>query len=234
MAKIWTLIIKGPGRAENGLTRARVSAEQATKKSHHIFVYDNSRLNVGIGKAQHEAQLAALSDPEMLYFAKLDDDASLPAGAWDDLIACIGHAIKHGLKVGAAMARPPGVEPLVLSRMDGVVIPKRGFHSLHTKDGLAWTVCDMVGGGATIYTRGALEDGCMADPAYFAAGVDIDIAWNMVDRGYVSLLCDPPCSYHFHAEVSSPSYDATRYAVKHRMTAARRFEKKWGLGVRFA
>ena len=122
----------------------------------------------------------------------------------------------------------------MLKNAGGVVVPSRGARARGKTGRSVWRACDMVGSGATIYTRSVLEDGCLADPGLFSAGVDIDVSWAMLQAGYCSLLCDPPASQHFHKDVSSPEYDAVRYAVKHRMAAARRFERKWGLGVRFA
>lgn len=235
MAELWTLIIRGPHRAPVGFERAHASAEKATVKPHHIHVHDNRAKNIGIGPAQHRSQLMALEDPEMRYWAKLDDDATVPPGCWDDLVFCLDEARKAGFRAAAAMACPPGLTPLFLVKDGRTVRPKRGPAIRRAKSGQCiWRVCGMVGSGASVYTREVLEAGCVADPGFFSAGVDLDVAWHMQSLGYVSLLCDPPASQHFPKQVNSHEYEMIRRAAEHRSSAATYFAKKWGLEVCFA
>jgi GT2 family glycosyltransferase len=236
MPEVWTLILRGPRRAPKGFERAFASAEKATGRTHHIHVHDNREENIGIGPAQRMAQDAAMADPEMRYFAKLDDDATVPPGAWDALIVHIKAAAGcRGLRPGAAMAAPPRFKPVVFRRdRESVWAERVGPDDPGVRAGAGWVACEMVGGGATVYTRAVLRAGCLADPGYFSTGVDFDIHWRMRRLGFCSLLCDPPVSTHTHGEVSLGGYSDIRHAVVNVAAAVKHFESKWSLTPRFA
>jgi hypothetical protein len=210
----------------------------------------NYRKNVGVGPALVESIARFMVDSSIRpdYWAKVDDDALIPYGCWDDLIDAMEmHNQTFPNKTVRAMANvnPQKLSPQMVNVVDGrgesqgkKVLRFTNRASLRRsfagKGGrrIDYAVCDQVGHGATVFDWRLFSDhGLMVDSNYIVGGVDIDFTMQIKAGNCVSLLCGPPFSQHFHAKCSDPSgeYNKIRYNKEQIRKSGAYFEQKWGV-----
>lgn len=165
------------------------------------------------------------------YWAKLDDDAILPRGAWDLLIRCINFEKDRGIKVGAAFMAPIHTRGYVLKvdKKQKLLRTTTTPHSINDQSWAKWLLFDCVGSGATVFIDDVFYDGCNFVPRYKTGGSDVDMFWQMTQKGFKTIMCVRPNSIHEHQRCSNKSYDSIRRSRKELKKSAKIFFERWGL-----
>lgn len=249
---ITTVLVHTPLRPTGCALRALQSLRKATKRSHVVeFVvqgpmrkdvklpdpkefkddfklkYYMEPINTGVPTRLAES----VERRRTPFWAKLDDDARLPSGAWDILIKCMMYECELGNKIGAAqMAPQPG--PTLLLHPDyqkKMLRVQRRAHAVRNFSWAKWHLVDVVGSGSSVFNGEVFEKGCQFVRDYKTGGSDIEIGWQMVQKNYKSILCVKPLSVHEHERCSSQKYQSVRMNKKEFKKSARIFFKRWGL-----
>lgn len=161
------------------------------------------------------------------WWAKLDDDTTIETGGWDKLISCI-----ELTNAGCAMANPNGE-----MRAKDLVTLGNQLHLLDSPNEpvrfgeLAFTECDFVGDGATVFDMNVFSEGAEYDSNMKLGGADIDLAYQMKLMGFRALMCNPPISTHTHKLCSSKKYDKIRYNAERIAKSGKVFREKWGVDI---
>ena len=163
------------------------------------------------------------------YWAKVDDDVILADGSFDTILHVMEVASKGGKKIGCVHMNIGGIGPTLLSEQDGTLVYKHGSHE---KLSLMWGdvyVVDFVGTGATVFSRLPFENGCRFDPEYTIGGVDVDMAWQMTQKGIRSvLMLRPGCRHDVHM-CSPGNYVSVRWDAESINKSRQLFLRKWGI-----
>lgn len=247
-----SLVIHHPSRRLECLFDCLASLRTATAAPHHITLYmQGTRDDVTIEELRDFVSPADLSitvfgehmgpvvprilsldsvrDINPKWWAKLDDDAAVPPGAWDLLAEALEHA---GEDAFCAMASPNGtLLPRRFVTQGAALVLEQDPRDtpVQVRPELAYTVCDFVGDGATVFRASPfLDDGLCFDVA-FERGADLDLLFAAHAFGFHALLCSPPDSKHDHASCANPEYDAVRYDAQAVWRAAVAFRQKWKL-----
>lgn len=246
---VTTALVHTPTRSRRCMFRALESLRFSTKQPHRVELIIQGALKPGAllprPEDYPEIALSIFQEDENLgvptrlaesterlstdFWAKLDDDAAVPRGAWDTLIRLHDAEAAAGVKTGSAfMAPKPG--PIRVFRVKENVLRTVGApHSTKNKPFAKWHVVDCVGSGATVFRREVFEAGCHFVRRYFSGGSDVDIAWQMHVAGFKSILCVRPLSEHFHSECSPQKYDKVRYNSATLAKSAETFFDRWGM-----
>ena len=163
------------------------------------------------------------------YWAKVDDDVILADGSFDTMLLTIELAEKRGHKVGCVHMNIGDTRPVLLKPAGGILEYVPGQHD---KLPVTWGdiyVIDFVGTGATLFTRTPFETGCQFDPEYRIGGVDVDMAWQMTQKGIRSLLMKNPRSKHDLNKCSPNEYVKVRWNPEQINRSGKIFKRKWGL-----
>jgi GT2 family glycosyltransferase len=163
------------------------------------------------------------------YWAKVDDDVILADDSFDTMLLTIELAQKRGHKVGCVHMNIGDTRPILLKPCDGALAYVPGQHE---KLPVTWGdifVIDFVGTGATIFTPTPFEEGCQFDDRYRIGGVDIDMAWQMTQKGIRSILMINPRSLHDLKNCTPNEYVKVRWNPDEINRSGRLFRQKWGL-----
>jgi GT2 family glycosyltransferase len=163
------------------------------------------------------------------YWAKVDDDVILAEGSFDTMLLTIDLAQKRGHKVGCVHMNIGDTRPVLLKATSGVLDYVPGQHE---KLPVTWGdiyVIDFVGTGATIFTKTPFDEGCQFDDRYKIGGVDVDMAWQMTQKGIRSILMTRPRSKHDLGNCSPNEYVKVRWNPDEINKSGRIFKQKWGL-----
>lgn len=139
---------------------------------------------------------------ELLYF--YDDDASLPA---PDVLARLAAVIRSGPRV--AVAQPRGVDPT------GREAPRRWVPRLLVDDGGRPGPATWFWEAVCMMRRSAFEDVGGWPGHFFFAHEAIEVAWQLIDRGW-------EIRYVPQILVNHPATDAARHPVYYRTNARNR------------
>jgi len=247
-----SLVIHHPARRLECLLGALHSLRDATIADHHITLFmQGAREDIAVEELKDHVAPATLDVtvfdehkgpvvPRILsldvarssgarWWGKLDDDATVPPGAWDTLAEAIEHA---GEDAFCAMANPNDLmrpRRFVVEGSSLMLEDDADASPVRVSSGVSYTPCDFVGDGATVFRMAPFtEEGFCFDPA-FERGADLDLLFAAHAFGYHALLCSPPVSQHNHAACACPQYDSVRYDAQAVWRAAVAFRRKWKL-----
>jgi hypothetical protein len=249
---ITTVLVYTPLRSIKGALEALQSLKHATKRKHYVEMiiqgplpkgtklpsisnynkfftlrYLPKRRNLGVSPVLADS----IARVRTKYWAKLDDDATVPAGAWDLLIKCMDYENKKKNRVGAAFMAPPATPAYILkpNRQQKKLIAETGPYHVNNVSWARWHLVDCAGSGATVFDSEVFFAGCQFSPLYRTCGSDIDMFWQMTQKGFKSIMCTRPCSTHNHEKYNTAKYRAARWSKKDLENGARVFLKRWGL-----
>jgi GT2 family glycosyltransferase len=163
------------------------------------------------------------------FWGKVDDDVILAEGSFDTMLLTIELAQARGHRVGCVHMNIGETEPVLLKAQKGQLVYKGGSYE---KLPVTWGdiyVIDFVGTGATLFTKTPFEEGCQFDPEYRIGGVDVDMAWQMVQKSIRSILMKRPRSKHDLGGCSPNEYVKVRWNPDEINRSGRIFKRKWGL-----
>jgi GT2 family glycosyltransferase len=183
--------------------------------------------NLGVPTRMAESTERLTTD----FWAKLDDDASLPKGGWDTLIRILDEEEASGKNVGCVFMspndRPPNIK--IFEVVGQYLAVRRCSHESRERDFADWHLVDCIGTGATIFRKTVFDEGVHFVREYFSGVSDNDLCYQMHLKGILAAICVRPKSYHTHAQCTSRAYEATRYAKRHMGDSANVFWRRWGL-----
>lgn len=197
--------------------------------------------NMGSGRGIKDA-VGRFMATEAPYFAKLDDDITIPPKCWDNLLVCLTDAQLADPGAASVMASTGPDMPrrnLAVATFKGEKTKKLVFYEGSYHDGscvgvdgeiLKWDVCDFVGHGATIFERRVFDLTGGAEflaPGYKVGGNNIDLIMMMREHRLISVLTAPPFCDHRHKECSDNQYDNMRYNIRDIRQSGQIFLKRW-------
>jgi SAM-dependent methyltransferase/GT2 family glycosyltransferase len=215
------------------------------KSFEHIqLVYFHNKQNLGNALPLNHSEQRFLKTDHM-WWAKCDDDMSFPSGGWDNAIDAILAEDKKGeFKCGCAFLAVPmpmwSARPRNFSRQKrtGGLPPtlqweERGYANRNNNSRPRYIVCDFADHGCTVFRRSVFEDGCAAESRLFTGGVDFDMCFQMLDKGYKSIFVTDPRSAHHHDRCKPFKYGVIRYDPKQTNRSGQILLEKWGVEIEF-
>jgi hypothetical protein len=126
---------------------------------------------------------------------------------------------------------PPGTcgYALRVDKQRKMLMTSNAPYHVINKPWARWFLLDCVGSGATVFNGEVFKAGCNFVPLYKTGGSDIDIAYQMTQKGYKSIACIKPHSIHEHKRCSNKQYNQLRESKKELKKSARVFFQRWGL-----
>jgi GT2 family glycosyltransferase len=221
------IVVQGPVPKEHDLPSME-TLNRSVRNAQVSFEYFFNDTNTGVAEPLASSTERWLAG-DGKYWAKVDDDVVLADGSFDTILHVMDVASKGGKKIGCVHMNIGGIGTTLLSEQNGTLVYKHGSHE---KLSLMWGdvhVVDFVGTGATIFSRLPFENGCRFDPEYKIGGVDVDMAWQMTQKGIRSvLMLRPGCRHDVHM-CSPGDYVGVRWDPESINRSGQIFLKKWGI-----
>jgi hypothetical protein len=245
-----TIVLYHPRRPLNCLLNTLGALEFATKKPHRVelvvqgplqkgislprasefkfeLVVDHKEKNVGLSLPLHES-IERLESP---WWAKVDDDITIPKWGWDLLIRAIEAERKRGeFDVGAGFISPGDIPSRLFRKENGQLVFYNGTHATRKLSGFAnYEICDYSGMGVTVIPVETFKRGICPDPRYFVSGENIDFAYQMWMAGvqYAHMM-NPTCVHHKHI-CTNAEYNQDRWSSEMIWRSCQIFYNKWHL-----
>jgi hypothetical protein len=231
------VIVQGPLRKG-----ARLPAEVLFKNIELKYFHNEENLGNAVPLVH---SIKRFLKTDHAWWAKCDDDMSFERHGWDTAIRALKNEDRlKDYRCGCAMLAVP--MPMFSARprnfyeqkRAGNKVPllkwhERGYVNRNLGGKPQYIVCDFADHGCTVFKRAIFEAGCMPDPYYFTGGIDFDLCWQMLQKGFKSILVTNPRSNHHHTECKPYEYGVIRYDPKQTNRSGRHFMKKWGLEIQF-
>lgn len=255
---IYTIVLHHPARSTPCLSKTLQSLETATTEDHVVDVIVQGRKNPS-GIYQPEAENYELRYVEVgrnlgigsgfklgverflqtdaRRLAKIDDDITIPALAWDILDQIIhSERERNGRKLGSVMMANAKTKTRLLKRM----MSPNGIKTSYPVDGMhehshcqmfdrevSWSITDFADIGCTLYSRQLFEDGCMPDEKLFVGGIGLDLVLAGTALGYEWAVCGTPKCIHKNKDCHTLEYKQARKNEGIYRNSCRRFLEKW-------
>lgn len=232
------VIVQGP--LQDG-----VSLPNSSNFSNIELIYFHNKENLGSAVPLVHS-IERFLETDHAWWAKCDDDMSFDEGGWDIVIKTLNNEDNIGeYNCGCSMLAVPilmwAAKPRNFytkqhpSKKDIKLLQwnERGYVSRRINDGITYTVCDFADHGCTVFKREIFEAGCIPDSYFFTGGIDFDLCWQMLQKGFKSILVTNPRSMHHHGECKPWKYGVIRYDPEQTNKSGQYFKKKWGLEIQF-